>query len=104
MLEHDIHRQKGVVCSDCHGGDPGSTNFAEAHAGMVPISDVRNRCAICHRDQRLALVKGVHAKAGEKDEQGRGLLMDCGKCHGTNPHEILAAKDQRFASLSEQSG
>lgn len=95
ILEHDIHRQKGVVCSDCHGGDPASTNFAEAHVGLVRISELRSRCVICHHDQRLALVKGVHAKAGEKDERGRGLPMDCGKCHGTNPHAIFAARDQR---------
>ena len=95
ILEHDVHRQKGVACSNCHGGDPASTNFAEAHVGLVPISELRNRCAICHKDQRLALVKGVHAKAGEKDDRGRGLPLDCGKCHGTNPHAIFAARDQR---------
>ena len=95
MLEHDVHRQKGVACSNCHGGDPASTNFAVAHVGLVPVSELKNRCAICHKDQRLALVKGVHAKAGEKDDQGRGLPLDCGKCHGTNPHAIFAARDQR---------
>ena len=35
----------------------------------------------------------MHAKAGEKDERGRGLPLDCGKCHGTNPHAILRVKD-----------
>ena len=92
-LEQDIHRQKGVVCANCHGGDPSSTNFAVAHVGMAPLSEMRNRCAVCHNDQRLALLKGVHAKAGEKDNRGRGLPMDCGKCHGENPHSILGATD-----------
>lgn len=93
MLDHDVHHQKGVVCSDCHGGDPSSTNFAVAHVGLVPIGELRNRCAVCHKDQRLALVKGVHAKAGEKDDRGRGLPLDCSKCHGANPHAILPAED-----------
>jgi cytochrome b subunit of formate dehydrogenase len=62
---------------------------------MVRLDEMKNGCAVCHRDQRLELVKGVHAKAGEKDERGRGLPMDCGKCHGTNPHAIFAARDQR---------
>ena len=95
LLDHDVHRQKGLICSNCHGGDPTSTNYAVAHVGMVPINELRNRCAVCHTDQRLALLKGVHAKAGEKDDRGRGLPLDCGKCHGTNPHAIFAAKDQR---------
>lgn len=95
ILENDVHRQKGVACADCHGGDPASTNFAVAHVGLVPIGDLRNRCGVCHHDQRLAVLKGVHAKAGEKDDQGRGLPLDCSKCHGTNPHAIFAAKDPR---------
>jgi cytochrome b subunit of formate dehydrogenase len=95
VLEHDVHRQKGVVCSKCHGGDPTSTNFAVAHVGLVPISELRSQCVTCHHDQRLALLKGVHAKAGEKDDRGRGLPLDCGKCHGTNSHAIFPAKDQR---------
>ncbi len=93
LLERDVHRQKGVVCSDCHGGDPSSTNFAVAHVGLVPITELRNRCKICHNDQRLALVKSVHAKAGEKDSRGRGLPLDCSKCHGANAHAIFPAKD-----------
>lgn len=94
LLENDVHRQRGVACANCHGGDPASMNFAEAHIGMVPISELRSRCVICHNDQRLALLKSVHAKAGEKDDRGRGLPLDCARCHGSNPHAILAATDQ----------
>jgi hypothetical protein len=43
----------------------------------------------------LELVKGVHAKAGEKDERGRGLPLDCSKCHGPNAHAIVPVKDRR---------
>ncbi len=93
-LQHDIHFEKGVVCSDCHGGDPASTNFATAHAALTPVRQLRQSCVRCHNDQRLGLLKGVHAKAGEKDDRGRGLPMDCGQCHGTNAHAILPAKDQ----------
>ena len=95
ILEHDIHWQKGVACSDCHGGDPATLDYAQAHAGFVPVGRLRQRCVDCHNDQKLGLLKGVHAKAGEKDERGRGLPLDCGKCHGTNAHEIFPAKDER---------
>lgn len=93
VLEHDIHWQKGVACANCHGGDPTSMNFAVAHVGLVPVRELRNRCGTCHNDQRLALLKSVHAKAGEKDDRGRGLPLDCSKCHGTDPHAIFAAMD-----------
>ena len=93
-LARDIHWQKGVVCSDCHGGDPTSTKYADAHAGLIPIALLRDRCAVCHKEERLALVKGVHAKAGVKDDQGRGQPLDCAKCHGTNPHSILPVTNE----------
>ncbi|HVT26543.1 MAG TPA: ammonia-forming cytochrome c nitrite reductase subunit c552, partial [Lacipirellulaceae bacterium] len=93
-LEHDVHWQKGVACSDCHGGDPTSTKYADAHAGLVPISRVRDRCGLCHKEEKLNLIMGVHAKAGDKDERGRGQPLDCSKCHGSNPHEILAVNDK----------
>lgn len=93
VLNHDVHWQKGVACTECHGGDPTSLNFTEAHAALTPLSQTKERCVVCHSDENLALLKGVHAKAGEKDEQGRGLPLDCSKCHGMNPHAILSAKD-----------
>jgi cytochrome b subunit of formate dehydrogenase len=94
-LGHDVHWQNGVGCSDCHGGDHTSLNFAEAHAGMVPTAQVRQRCLVCHDEQRLELVKGVHAKAGGRDEVGRGKPLDCASCHGINPHGILPASHER---------
>ena len=94
-LQHDVHWQKGVGCSDCHGGDHTSLNYAEAHAGMVALGQLKQRCSVCHKEQNLGLLKGVHAKAGDKDDRGRGLPLDCVKCHGANAHEIFPAKDER---------
>ncbi len=50
-------------------------------------------CGACHRDQLIGLRKSVHAKAGEKDEQGAGTLMDCSKCHGQDVHSMLPVAD-----------
>lgn len=93
-LASDVHWKQGVNCHDCHGGDPSTTDFATAHIGLVSLTQMRRRCAVCHDEQWLGIVKGVHAKAGEKDEQGRGLPLDCSNCHGANPHTILTVKDQ----------
>lgn len=94
-LQQDVHFKKGVVCSDCHQGDPAKTNFAEAHVGLVPVKEMFGRCGVCHKEQRVDILKGVHAKVGEKDEFGRGLPLDCGKCHGANPHGMLPVKDPK---------
>ena len=52
-------------------------------------------CVYCHQDQALNLVKSVHAKAGPKDEQRSGTLLDCRQCHGLNQHHILPVTDSR---------
>jgi cytochrome b subunit of formate dehydrogenase len=96
-LQSDAHWQKGVGCSDCHGGDHTNLNYSQAHVGMVSRSELKQRCAVCHKEQHLGLMKGVHAKAGDKDERGRGFPLDCVKCHGASPHQILPASDERSA-------
>ena len=95
ILERDVHWQNGVGCTDCHGGDHTNLNYADAHAGLTPTSAIRQRCVVCHKDQNLELIKGVHAKAGAKDNRGRPTPLDCGKCHGANPHAMLPAEDAR---------
>lgn len=98
-LAEDIHWKKGVNCSDCHGGDYKTTEVNEAHAkesGFRGAGEAaRKMCATCHENQGLELVKSVHDKAGPADEQGRGTLLDCGQCHGSNPHHILPVADSR---------
>lgn len=94
MLKGDVHCQKGVACYECHGGDPTSMNFATAHIGLVPVAKVADHCATCHHDQALSVLKSVHAKAGDKNEQGRGTPLSCLKCHGTKTHGLLPVSDQ----------
>lgn len=91
----DAHFRKGVNCHDCHGGNPASFNVTKAHAALAPLSTLRQTCVRCHKDQTLGLLKGVHAKAGDKDERGRGLPLDCSKCHGMNAHAMLPVDDDR---------
>ena len=98
-LAEDVHWKNGVNCHDCHGGDYKTAQVNEAHAkesGFRGAGEAaRKMCAVCHDHQALELVKGVHAKAGEKDEQGRGTLLECRKCHGAIPHAILPVHDSR---------
>lgn len=94
----DVHRQKGVQCHDCHGGDPTAVDSADLHApadGFRTLAEVRKACADCHEAQVLGLAKGVHAKAGPGNERGEGRPMDCGACHGEDSHWIVPAADAR---------
>lgn len=93
-LQQDVHFQKGVNCTDCHLGDHTKTNFAEAHIGLVPVKEMQGRCGVCHSGQKLDIIKGVHAKVGDKDEQGRGTPLGCNRCHGMKPHHLLPVKNQ----------
>jgi len=94
----DVHRQKGVNCHDCHGGDPTVLDPGDLHAakdGFRKLADVKKSCVNCHEEQVIGLVKGVHAKAGARNERGEGTPMDCGACHGANLHRIYPAADGR---------
>ena len=94
---NDVHWKKGVNCSDCHGGNPTSTEVNEVHAkesGFRGGGDAaRKMCAYCHDAEREGIIKGVHARAGKRDEQGHGTLLGCRECHGDDQHHILPASD-----------
>ena len=94
-LADDAHFRKGVNCHDCHGGNPTSFNVIKAHAALAPVDELRRGCVDCHADQTLDLLKGVHAKAGDKDERGRGLPLDCALCHGMEAHAMLPVDNDR---------
>lgn len=107
LLAEDVHSLKGVNCHDCHGGDPSSFDVPVAHAvdieaeegGVAPfraeLSEVKKLCGHCHQQQRLGMLKGVHAKAGEKDGRGRGTVLDCGDCHGEKVHGMRPVENSQ---------
>ncbi len=112
-LADDVHRQKGVNCHDCHGGNPGSFDVPEAHSTKVldeasgvkpfrlPLSEVRKACGTCHQEQKQGLETGVHAEAGETGPEAKKLPLDCGRCHGEKAHGILAVGDARSATFPD---
>lgn len=99
-----IHAQVGVLCADCHGGNPDDEDLAmEAESGYVgkpAHGDVPAFCSKCHSDGHLmrkynlrtdqySLFQGsVH---GRKLAQGDESAPACTDCHGK--HNILAVKD-----------
>lgn len=77
-----------ISCHPRHQMRPASDPLSSLHP-----SQLVETCGACHKDQRLGLRKGVHHAAGEKDEFGRGLPLDCLKCHGQDAHGMPSVRD-----------
>ena len=96
-LAHDIHWQKGVACSDCHGGDASTSRVNDAHAResgfRLTLEEVRAACVHCHADQHQRLLQGRHAAAGPKNEAGTASALACADCHGASGHGIRTTDD-----------
>jgi cytochrome b subunit of formate dehydrogenase/DNA-directed RNA polymerase subunit M/transcription elongation factor TFIIS len=70
----------------------------QMRAATDPLSSTHPRnlattCGACHTEALANLRRSVHAKAGEKLESGMGTLLDCGKCHGQDMHQMKATDD-----------
>ncbi len=100
-LQEDVHfnKGKGVSCTDCHGGNHDTDKINEAHAKedgfRSSLADISKICAHCHKPEAVELVKGVHGKAGEKNDRGQGTPLSCDKCHGGVSHHLLPLRDER---------
>jgi hypothetical protein len=87
--ELSIHAQEGVSCSDCHGGDPNSSDKETAHGKdikqlMTPVEYERisDTCGRCHKKNAENYKKSKHYRilAGE----GRSHpTPTCVTCHGS---------------------
>jgi cytochrome b subunit of formate dehydrogenase len=96
-LAHDVHWQKGVACSDCHGGDASTSRVNDAHAReggfRVTLDEIRPACVHCHAAPYERLLQGEHAGAGPKNADGSSSALACSDCHGASGHGIRATTD-----------
>ena len=96
-LAKDVHFQKGVNCQDCHGGNHESQDVNQAHAKedgfRASLQEIKKSCAHCHKQQGIDLIKGVHDRAGPKNELGQGTPLACDQCHGKVSHHLLSVRD-----------
>jgi hypothetical protein len=104
----DIHREKGLSCSSCHGGDPAgedagaAMNPAAGFVGAPSKADIPKFCGKCHSqpgfmkkynpslpvDQELKYFTSVH---GRRLKAGDDKVAACSDCH--TAHSIRPAKD-----------
>jgi nitrate/TMAO reductase-like tetraheme cytochrome c subunit len=109
------HKQAGVTCDDCHGGNAGANSVNKAHVGVLPMSDKNSTvhyqkqpetCGQCHADKRRQFVKSKHYAAlmdqraaptcttchpamSRRPELRIIVLHACRNCHGEGNSENL---------------
>lgn len=105
-----VHSDRGVRCHDCHGGDPGALEIADAHTGdfrgplgKLAIVEV---CSECHGDPNQMRQFGLPAdQVAELRTSRHGMLLfeegseaapTCSDCH--DPHTTLRADDARSSA------
>lgn len=107
-FEPDVHRSKGLSCSDCHGGNPAKSDKAGAkdpvygYVAKPTAQQIPAFCGKCHSDAALmkkfnpslrvdqvqeysTSVHGSRLKAGDQ------RVATCVSCHGV--HGIRAPSD-----------
>ena len=99
-----IHKQEGVTCADCHGGNPKAKTKEAAHGNEAlrssdassPINyrNIPATCAKCHRkiyEEYRESEHFKHLKAAAQDEQG----PNCVTCHGSLNTTVLTVANVR---------
>jgi predicted CXXCH cytochrome family protein len=116
FAEHDVHRDRGFACVDCHGGNPVASDAAGGHdrargfRGAPRGGDQVKACARCHSDaelmrkfaprqrvdQEAEYAASVHGKRLAAGDRG---VATCASCHGAHGIRLVNdAKSPIFAT------
>ena len=113
QITEDVHGKNGVTCHDCHGGDPNTLNFQQAHAvevddaqsSVLPFQPLLGQqartperlktlvqvCSKCHQQASESYLVSVHGHGLQ--QSGLVVTAVCTDCHGH--HNIYPASDPR---------
>ncbi len=105
---NDIHRQRGVSCADCHGGDPHSDDGdvamskAKGFIGVPKPHDIPKMCGACHGGEKEGfrarykledVLTEYHESRHAHSLEGNPKGAQCVSCHGV--HNIVAVTDPK---------
>ena len=101
-----VHSGRGILCTDCHGGDPSVFEIDAAHrgfSGTLGKGEAVSLCLSCHGDipgMRQYALEPVTREEYLVSRHGQMLLVQgdtlapsCGDCHGS--HAIFPQSDPR---------
>lgn len=109
LFDTDVHKARGLMCNDCHGGDPNAdTKEAAKHPskgylGKPKTADIPAYCGKCHSDANLMkrfnpslrvdqereYYTSVHGRLLK--EKGETRVATCVSCHSV--HGIRSPSD-----------
>lgn len=93
------HKEKGVGCEKCHGGDPSVAGKDAAHKGVLKPSDRNSRlftwnqpetCRGCHQDVANAFTRSTHYVK----LKGAGIGPSCNTCHIHMASKVLYSPEE----------
>jgi predicted CXXCH cytochrome family protein len=96
LFAGDVHRQSGITCAGCHGGNDASAdpdvamNRKKGFLGAPKGDAIVAMCAQCHEDEAKQLRASVH---GKLSTTGKESILQCTTCHGA--HGIVRVTDPR---------
>ena len=88
------HKEKGVGCERCHGGDPTAKDQNKAHAGVIKSSEAQSRlhlknlpetCNACHTGIVSSFVESMHYQK----LKASGMGPSCATCHAHMATNVL---------------
>jgi mono/diheme cytochrome c family protein len=105
--QDSVHSRNGILCQDCHGGDPTKSDPALAKSpetgfrGIPEKKQIAEICGKCHADVEFMNAYGVRTDQLERYKtsvHGKKLLIEgdhkvavCSDCHGY--HDVLPISD-----------
>jgi predicted CXXCH cytochrome family protein len=92
FTQPNVHRENGIACVDCHGGDARSAEARVAHAPAKGFKDPESRvsvCGTCHAVFAQRFAASVHQPIFDKG---------CVECHGN--HAVVAPSEQMLTAAA----
>jgi len=108
LFKKDIHYQKNISCSACHGGDNKSEDMEEAmnpkkgYSGIPKGDQISSVCISCHSNSEKMKKYGSNLPTNQieqiqnsihwqKSIKGTEHIVQCSTCH--NAHGIVSVKN-----------